>query len=92
MRFEGKTVIITGAGRGIGRAYALGFAREGANVVIADREAGNANTVAGEIKKMQREVLVVTTDVSKKDEIENLVKSTLDKFSRIDLTIKKSNK
>ena len=51
MRFEGKTVIITGAGKGIGRAYALGFAREGANVVIADREAGNANTVAGEIKK-----------------------------------------
>ena len=52
MRFEGKTVIITGAGKGIGRAYALGFAREGVNVVIADREAGSADTVARGIKKM----------------------------------------
>jgi len=87
MRFEGKTVIITGAGRGIGRAYAFGFAREGANVVIAEIEVGNADLVAEEIKKMQREALVVKIDVSKKREVEKLVKTTIDRFSKIDILV-----
>lgn len=87
MRFEGKTVIITGAGRGIGRAYALGFAREGANVVIAEIEVENADLVATEIKKMQHEALVVKTDVSKKKDVEKLVKTTIDRFSKIDILV-----
>lgn len=87
MRFEGKTAIITGAGRGIGRAYALGFAREGANVVIAEIEAGNADLVATEIKKMQREALVVKIDVSKRREVEKLVETTIDRFSKIDILV-----
>lgn len=87
MRFEGKTVIITGAGRGIGRAYALGFAREGANVVIAEIEVENADLVATEIKKMQHEALVVKTDVSKRKDVEKLVKTTIDRFSKIDILV-----
>lgn len=87
MRFEGKTVIITGAGRGIGRAHAFGFAREGANVVIAELEVGNADLVAAEIKKMQREALVVKTDVSKRKDVEKLVKITIDRFSKIDILV-----
>lgn len=50
-RFDGKTVLITGAGAGLGRAYALTFARNGANVVVNDMSAENANAVVDEIKK-----------------------------------------
>lgn len=50
-RFDGKTVLITGAGAGLGRAYALTFARNGANVVVNDMSAENANGVVDEIKK-----------------------------------------
>lgn len=87
MRFEGKTVIITGAGRGIGRAYALGFAREGANVVIAEIEVGNADLIAAEIKKMQHEALVVKTDVSNRKDVEKLIKTTIGRFSKIDILV-----
>lgn len=90
MRFKGKTIIVTGAGRGIGRAYALGFAREGANVVIAEINADNAAAVAGEIKEMNREVLTVEVDVRKKFEVEELVKKTTDKFSKIDVLVNNS--
>ncbi len=87
MRFEGKTVVITGAGRGIGRAYALGFAREGANVVIADIGVDNANQVVGEIKKIQSKALAVRVDVSKKEEVEKLISTAVDRFSGIDILV-----
>ena len=51
VRFDGKTVLITGAGAGLGRSYALTFARHGANVVVNDMNADNANNVVQEIKK-----------------------------------------
>lgn len=51
VRFDGRTVLITGAGQGLGRAYALMYARLGANVVINDVNEKNANTVVDEIVK-----------------------------------------
>lgn len=87
MRFQGKTAIITGASRGIGKAYTLGFAREGANVVIAARGVDEANLVAQKVKKMAREALVVKTDVSRREDVERLVKTTIDRFSRIDILV-----
>jgi NAD(P)-dependent dehydrogenase (short-subunit alcohol dehydrogenase family) len=87
MRFKGKTVIITGAGRGIGKAYALGFAREGANIVIAEINTEDAASVAREIKEMESEALIVRVDVREKDDVEEMVKKTINEFSKIDVLV-----
>ena len=63
-RLFGQTVVITGAGRGLGRAAAVGMAQEGANIVIADIDEDNSNEVAKEINNIGCQSLVVKTDVS----------------------------
>ena len=67
-RLAGKVAIVTGAGRGIGRATALALAREGANVVLAARSVSEIKAVADEIRRAEQESLPVPTDVSKKSE------------------------
>ena len=81
--FDGKVVVITGGGYGIGRGTALEFAREGAKVVIADidKEAGKA--VISEIQKIGAEGLLVLADVSKSSECQKVVKETVQKFGTI---------
>ena len=64
MRFENKTVLITGAGQGIGRAYAHEFAKAGAAVVIADLNIEKAQAVAAEILAENGKALAVKVDVS----------------------------
>lgn len=60
VRFDGKTVVITGAGQGLGRAYALMYARLGANVVVNDVSEKGANAVVEEIIKGTRFVMYTT--------------------------------
>ena len=83
--FDGKVVVITGGGYGIGRGTALEFAREGAKVVIADidKEAGKA--VISEIQKIGAEGLLVLADVSKSSECQKVVKETVQKFGTINI-------
>jgi NAD(P)-dependent dehydrogenase (short-subunit alcohol dehydrogenase family) len=84
---KGKVAIVVGARRGIGKAFAVGFAEAGADVVVTDVEIkdGLLDEVAGQIRKMGRRALVVKTDMSQKTEVDNLVRKTLDEFGTVDI-------
>ena len=86
-RLEGKVAIVTGAGSGIGRGIALAFAREGAKVVVNDVHGENARSVAEEIKAQGKESLAIEADVSLSDQVEEMVRRTVDYFSRIDVLV-----
>ncbi len=87
MKLNGKIAIVTGAGRGIGRATALALAQEGAHVVLAARSVSEIEAVAEEIQRMGREALAVATDVAKKAEVDAMVQQTLDRFGQVDILI-----
>lgn len=86
-RLKNKVIIITGGGRGLGRAYALGMADEGAKLVIAGRTMSALETTLKEIHEKTQEAIAVKADVSKIDDIELMVKSTIDRFGKIDVLI-----
>lgn len=77
-RFHGKTVVVTGASSGIGRAAALAFAREGATLVIAARRAELLDTVAAECRAFGVECHIVVADVSRRDDCERLAQRHVD--------------
>ncbi len=82
--FEGKVVLITGGTAGIGRATAVAFAEERANVVIAGRrDAEGAESVAL-VEKAGGKGLFVRTDVTREEEIAALVERTIERFGRLD--------
>ncbi len=85
--FEDKVFVVTGASSGIGRAVAMEAAKEGAKVAIAARNMERLNQVAEDIKKLSVQCLAVKTDVSVKEEAENLIKKTIETFGRIDVLI-----
>jgi len=87
MKLANKTAIVTGGSGGIGGAISLAFAKEGAKVVIADRNEIKARDVMDDIKKEGGECLFVKTDVSQSEEVDNMVKKTLDEFRRIDILV-----
>lgn len=87
MRFDGKTVIVTGAGRGIGEAYALGFAKEGANVVVVDLYPSRAESTAKKVEEVGGKPLVQVMDVSKKQDVEAMAEKTVERFGRIDALV-----
>lgn len=84
----GKTALVTGASRGIGRAIALKLAGAGANVVVnyAGSEAAAAETVAL-IKEMGRDAIMVRANVSQTEEVNEMFKSALDHFGAIDILV-----
>ncbi len=82
-----RVVIITGAGQGIGRAFAKAFAAAGARAVIAERNENTAASVAEEILKANGQALAVTTDVSDEASIKEMVELVEDEYGRIDVLI-----
>ena len=93
---EGRVVIVSGAGRGIGREHALEFARQGADVVVNDLGAGvdgtgtsigPAEEVAEEIRALGRRALVNGDDVADEDGARRLIESAVDEFGRLDVLV-----
>jgi 3-oxoacyl-[acyl-carrier protein] reductase len=87
MTLHEKTVVITGAAQGIGRAYALGFAANGCPVVIADMNGVKASSVAQEIAAAGGRALAVQMDVASETSVRDLVDRTVEHFGRIDVLI-----
>jgi 3-oxoacyl-[acyl-carrier protein] reductase len=87
MRLKDKVAIITGGAEGIGRAYALGYAREGAKVVVADINFPAAESVVSTLAQQGNEALAIKTDVSKVADTEEMANKTLDQFGRIDILV-----
>src|SRR3954471_8701242 len=85
MRLSEKNAIVTGAGSGIGRAVAVGFAREGAGVVVADVDPTRARETALAIEESGGLALAVQVDVSDRASVEALVGAALFRFERIDI-------
>lgn len=83
----GRVAIVTGAGRGIGKAIALSLADAGATVVVAARTASDIENTASEIKQKGGKALAVPTDVRLSNQANNLVDATVKKFSKIDILV-----
>jgi 3-oxoacyl-[acyl-carrier protein] reductase len=88
MSLEGKTALVTGASRGIGREIALELARQGANVAVnfSGSEA-KANEVVDEIKALGRDAFTVKCDVSNAEDVAEMVKATIDRFGKLDILV-----
>ncbi len=84
---DGKVVVITGGGTGLGLAMVRALARAGANLALAGRRAGPIEGAAQEVIDLGREALVVTTDVTDSKQVDHLISTTLDRFGQIDVLI-----
>jgi len=90
LRLLNKVAFITGGGRGIGKAIALMFAREGADVSLAARSKVQMEEVAREIRAMGRKALVNVMDITSVEQVDRAVKRTLEEFGRIDVLVNNS--
>ncbi len=84
---SGKTALVTGGGRGIGRHLALGLAEAGADVVVTSRKLANCREIAREIEKLGRRASAIAADIAQPDDVEALVERALEDHSRIDILV-----
>jgi len=88
MRLKDKVALVTGSSRGVGKAIAIGYAKEGAKVVVNYTSNENAaKEVVESIKKLGASAIAVKADVAKKAEAESLVKAAVDQFGGIDILV-----
>ncbi len=83
-RFEDMVVLITGASGGIGKASAIDFAKEGAKLVLVSRSKNKLDRVSEELQQYTNEVMVIPTDVSNQDQVNEMVSQVINKFGKID--------
>ncbi len=86
-RFKDQVVVVTGGGRGIGRATALEFASEGANVVVCGRRMDALEEAAEEARRWGVGAAVIRCDVAVDDDLVNLIQKTIERFGRIDVLV-----
>ncbi len=82
-----KVAVVTGSGRGIGEGIALGFADMGADVVVVERDEEPAEATATEIRDRDRKALVILSDVRENEQVDDIVRKTLDEFGKIDILV-----
>lgn len=87
MRLEGKVAIVTGGGRGIGRAVSLGFAREGASVIVAARTSSEIEGVAAVIHDLGGTSLPIECDVSDEAMVKSMIDQALSRFGKVDILV-----
>ncbi len=87
MRFDGKVAVVTGAGRGIGEAYAKALAREGARVVVAELDEAGGERVAKEIEQAGGTAIAVTTDVSSEQSTLAMGQASAEAFGGVDYLV-----
>lgn len=93
MKFKDKVVLITGSSRGIGKATALMFAREGAKLIINySNSKKEALIVVKEINKLDSEAIVIKCDVSKEKEVKKMFKQIISKFGKLDILVNNAGK
>lgn len=85
MRFQGKVALVTGGGRGIGRATALRFAQEGASLVVADANRTDAHTVTQEIRDLGRDALAIVADVADETQSQQMLAKAMAGFGQLDV-------
>jgi NADP-dependent 3-hydroxy acid dehydrogenase YdfG len=86
-RLAGKIAVVTGAGKGIGRAAAVALGKEGAHVVVTARTQADLEDVAREIRAFGVQALVVPADVSKTADVDRLAKTAFDTFGQVDILV-----
>ncbi len=87
LELKGKVAAVTGSGRGIGRAIAMTFAAEGAKVVVNDYYRDRAEAVAKEIKDSGGEAIAVQADITKAEQVEQMVKKVVDQWGKLDILV-----
>lgn len=84
---KNKIVVITGASSGIGKATAIRLSSEGHSLVLAARRIEKLETLKEQLEKENTEIVILKTDVTKRNDVKRLIKTTFDKFGRIDVLI-----
>ncbi|MGC9968069.1 MAG: SDR family NAD(P)-dependent oxidoreductase [Syntrophobacteraceae bacterium] len=87
MGLKGKVALVTGGGRGIGQGIVKRLAEAGCDIAVADIIEENAKKVADEVKAMGRRAIAIKVDVSKWDQVQNMVKETIDKLGGLDIAV-----
>jgi len=87
VKLKNQVAIVTGSGRGIGKAIALTYAREGADVVAVARTKSEIEELTEEIRSMGRKALAIPTDISQKKQVQAMVQQTLDEFGTVDILV-----
>jgi 3-oxoacyl-[acyl-carrier protein] reductase len=87
MRLTEKVALVTGGGRGLGKAVCLTLAKEGAHIAIGDINLADAESVAGLVKQVGRKAVAVRVDVSRVNEVKALVAQTIETFGTIDILV-----
>lgn len=87
LSLEGKTAIITGAGRGLGKALALTFSEAGADIAAVSRTVSDLEATANEVRKLGRRCVIIPTDVTNEDQVKVMAKKAMAEFGKIDILV-----
>lgn len=89
---SGKTALVTGGSRGLGKAIALAYAEAGADVIVASRKLENCEAVAREIEGLGRQALPIAVNASRWDECDRLIDAAYDRFGKVDILVNNAGK